>query len=60
MTNWIFKNFLQNNGTATNVTGSDTFIIMFTMHLTRLFLDLIVFLKHYHNCYLEIGKPFTC
>lgn len=41
MTNSIFKKFLQNNSTAIIVTGWDTFVMMFTMHFTRLFLDLI-------------------
>uniref|UniRef100_A0A8C5VMS7 Alpha-D-phosphohexomutase alpha/beta/alpha domain-containing protein n=1 Tax=Microcebus murinus TaxID=30608 RepID=A0A8C5VMS7_MICMU len=33
-------------------------IIMFTMHLTGLFLDLIAFLKHYQSNSLEIYKSY--
>ena len=55
---YFFFKFLENNITATVVTGSDTFIIMFTVYLTGLFLGLIVFLKHYQNHSFEICKPY--
>lgn len=60
MRSWIFEKFLQNS-TAITVTDSKTFVIkMFTMHLIRLLLEWIVFLKHYHSNCLEVGKPYTC